>query len=65
MFMEKQMFIKIIVWVRDIFVGTVQASNGGEMVALGCLGVLHPAVLKNFGITNPCSVLELDLEPFL
>lgn len=41
------------------------ATNKGEMVAVGCLGVLHPAVLKNFGITNPCSVLELDLDPFL
>jgi len=27
------------------------------------MGVLHPDVLKSYKIVNPCSVLELNLEP--
>lgn len=34
----------------------------GEMKKIGTFGILHPHVLKNFEITNPTSVLELDLE---
>lgn len=29
---------------------------------IGVFGVIHPEVLKNFGITNPTSALELDVE---
>lgn len=32
---------------------------------VGVLGVLHPEVLKAFDLTNPCTALELDIEPFL
>lgn len=32
---------------------------------LGTFGVLHPAVLKNFDLLNPTSVLEMDLEPLV
>ncbi|CAI0552933.1 unnamed protein product [Linum tenue] len=32
---------------------------------IGMFGIVHPQVLKNFDIPDPCSVLELDIEPFL
>ncbi|KAL3101176.1 hypothetical protein niasHS_001636 [Heterodera schachtii] len=32
---------------------------------VGTFGVLHPTVLANFALTNPCSALELNIEPFL
>jgi len=32
---------------------------------VGCLGVVHPEVLSNFELTNPCSMLEMDIEFFL
>lgn len=30
---------------------------------IGCLGIVHPEVLKNFGIGDPCSYAEIELEP--
>ena len=32
---------------------------------LGKMGVVHPNVLKNFDLNYPCSVLELNMEPFV
>jgi phenylalanyl-tRNA synthetase beta chain len=32
---------------------------------IGTFGILHPEVLKNFDIANPCSVLEMTVEPFV
>jgi len=32
---------------------------------IGVLGSIHPEVLEHFGIVHPCSLLELNLEPFL
>jgi phenylalanyl-tRNA synthetase beta chain len=32
---------------------------------IGKIGVLHPEVLKKFEITNPCSAVELFMEPFV
>mmetsp|Transcript_1844 Transcript_1844/g.2374 ORF Transcript_1844/g.2374 Transcript_1844/m.2374 type:complete len:602 (-) Transcript_1844:48-1853(-) len=32
---------------------------------IGTVGVLHPEVLKNYGIPNPCSVFEINIEPFV
>uniref|UniRef100_A0A183C6E0 phenylalanine--tRNA ligase n=1 Tax=Globodera pallida TaxID=36090 RepID=A0A183C6E0_GLOPA len=32
---------------------------------IGTFGVLHPTVLGNFALTNPCSALEMNIEPFL
>jgi phenylalanyl-tRNA synthetase beta chain len=32
---------------------------------IGVFGVVHPDVLQKFDIVNPCSILELDLEPLL
>lgn len=37
----------------------------GKQVDLGCLGTLHPSVLKNFELPCPVSVLEINLEPLL
>jgi len=32
---------------------------------LGVFGIVHPSVLSNFAIPSPCTVLEIDIEPFL
>jgi len=32
---------------------------------IGVMGALHPIVLKNFDITYPASLLEIDIECFL
>lgn len=32
---------------------------------VGRFGVVHPQVLANFDVVNPCSALELEVEPFL
>jgi len=32
---------------------------------VGVFGIVHPEVLKQFDLPYPCSVLELDIEPFL
>jgi phenylalanyl-tRNA synthetase beta chain len=32
---------------------------------IGVFGIVHPDVLSKFDIVNPCSVLELDLEPLM
>lgn len=40
-----------------------RVARGGKDV--GVLGIVHPDVLQKFDIVNPCSILELDLEPLL
>ncbi|KAL2608030.1 hypothetical protein R1flu_026603 [Riccia fluitans] len=32
---------------------------------IGTFGIIHPEVLQRFDIPDPCSALELELEPFL
>lgn len=34
-------------------------------VTIGKIGVLHPTVLQAFEINNPCSVVEITIEPFV
>lgn len=34
-------------------------------VVIGTIGVLHPKVLGAFEVSQPCSVLELNIEPFV
>lgn len=34
-------------------------------VVIGKIGVMHPAVLQAYEIINPCSVFEINLEPFV
>eukprot|EP00227_Mantoniella_beaufortii_P009897 CAMPEP_0197580416 /NCGR_PEP_ID=MMETSP1326-20131121/4211_1 /TAXON_ID=1155430 /ORGANISM="Genus nov. species nov., Strain RCC2288" /LENGTH=596 /DNA_ID=CAMNT_0043144159 /DNA_START=57 /DNA_END=1847 /DNA_ORIENTATION=+ len=34
-------------------------------VKIGVFGIVHPDVLAKFDIVNPCSILELDLEPLM
>ena len=29
---------------------------------VGIMGILHPQVITNFGLTNACSALEMDLQ---
>ena len=33
--------------------------------SVGFMGVLHPEVLQNFGLTMPTSSLEIDMRPFV
>ena len=40
-------------------------SLPGGRLTLGSFGVLHPDVLANYDIKYPCSVIEMDIEPFL
>jgi hypothetical protein len=35
----------------------------GQMV--GSFGVVHPEVLDRIGLSNPASVMEVDIQPFL
>ncbi|KAM7518057.1 hypothetical protein LguiB_017019 [Lonicera macranthoides] len=32
---------------------------------IGTFGIVHPEVMENFGITDPCSFLEVNIENFL
>ena len=32
---------------------------------IGVMGTVHPTVLKNFELTNPCDILEIDIQVFL
>ncbi|XP_055381242.1 phenylalanine--tRNA ligase beta subunit [Condylostylus longicornis] len=34
-------------------------------IAIGKIGVLHPTVLHAFELTHPCSVVEINIEPFV
>lgn len=45
-------------------VDSKSTTAGGDIV-IGSLGILHPSVLANFELVRPCSVLEIDIEPFL
>ena len=40
-------------------------SETGEETKIGCFGVLHPDVLKNYEIVYPCSILEMEIELFM
>ncbi|CAF1000666.1 unnamed protein product [Adineta steineri] len=37
-------------------------ANGGN---IGIIGVLHPNVIEQFGLKLPCSILEINIEPFV
>jgi len=40
----------------------VMIEESGSKKSVGVFGVVHPEVLKNFGVANPTSALELDVE---
>jgi phenylalanyl-tRNA synthetase beta chain len=40
----------------------VLIEESGTKKSIGVFGVVHPEVLKNFGVANPTSALELDVE---
>jgi phenylalanyl-tRNA synthetase beta chain len=42
----------------------LEKADGTQLV-VGGMGVLHPLVLKNFELSYPASVMELNIEPFL
>lgn len=33
--------------------------------SIGKIGVLHPDVLTKFELTNPCSAVEINIQPFV
>ncbi|PVV04981.1 hypothetical protein BB560_000505 [Smittium megazygosporum] len=47
--------------------GIVKADNNSPYTKLpvGSIGVLHPNVLFNFSLDYPCSVFEINIEPFV
>lgn len=60
---EKQYYIK------QSFDSMFFSGRGADVFVknqkIGHMGILHPEVLENFDISLPCSVLELNLEPFI
>ena len=44
---------------------SMKDSEAGSTVKLGSFGVLHPDVLAAYEIKYPCSVMEIDIEPFV
>lgn len=50
---------------KDALPTTLESSSTAGDVIIGSLGILHPTVLENFSLVNPCSVLEINVEPFL
>ncbi|KAJ4702987.1 phenylalanine--tRNA ligase beta subunit, cytoplasmic-like [Melia azedarach] len=42
-----------------------QASITYKGQRVGIFGIVHPEVLNNFDVTDPCSFLEIDIESFL
>lgn len=32
---------------------------------IGAFGIIHPEVLKNYDLNRPCSLMEINIEPFL
>ena len=47
----------------DVFPG--RQAHVARRKKIGTFGIVHPDVLAKFDIVNPCSVLELDLEPLM
>ena len=44
---------------------SASGDNVSSKKVLGMFGILHPNVLKNFDLSCPCSVLEMNIEPFV
>lgn len=40
-------------------------SAASRDLLIGSLGILHPTVLQKYSILNPCSSVEINIEPFL
>ncbi|KAJ0536263.1 putative phenylalanine--tRNA ligase [Helianthus annuus] len=47
------------------FLSGRQASIIYKGKRIGTFGIVHPQVLENFDISDPCSVVELNIESFL
>ncbi|XP_004299260.1 PREDICTED: probable phenylalanine--tRNA ligase beta subunit-like [Fragaria vesca subsp. vesca] len=47
------------------FLSGLQASIYYKGKQIGNFGIVHPEVLKNFDIPDPCSYVELNIESFL
>lgn len=45
--------------------GDAGDAGEAEFQQIGTLGVLHPTVLRNFAVPVPCTVLEMNIEPFV
>jgi len=65
----RQMYYSIVPENKPTFFPQRQAAIVVDGLTLGYFGIVHPLVLKNFGIYNVSNVmvsaLELNLEPFL
>jgi len=49
----------------DAFLAGLRADVKVNGEKIGSIGVVHPFVLDKFGIQNPCSALEIEIERFL
>ena len=49
----------------EVVLRTTEGENAGKEQVVGTLGVVHPQVLKNYGISYPCAVVELDIEAIM
>lgn len=50
---------------RNALPSSTPSTGKTEDIVIGSLGILHPSVLERFSLTNPCSSLEFNAEPFL
>lgn len=50
---------------KDALPTSASSQESSSDMVIGSLGILHPSVLENFSLVNPCSVLEINVEPFL
>lgn len=41
------------------------AAINYKKVKIGKIGVLHPTVVAAFELSTPCSVMEINIEPFV
>ncbi|KAH8084570.1 hypothetical protein HD553DRAFT_331499 [Filobasidium floriforme] len=51
---------------KSVLPGSESAEGSSSRdLLIGSLGILHPTVLQNYSILNPCSSVEINIEPFL
>ena len=43
----------------------LDAGDGSALKKIGEMGIIHPNVLQNFGLTYPASAMEINLEDFV
>ena len=69
LYIYKFILLKVIAYKLILLDPTFFPNRCGEVVAygkvIGTIGTLHPDVIAKFGLTMPCTSLEVNIEPFL